>query len=81
MPTGAFVDYANTLKVPSYVLFGVQASYDFKHGLTVFLDARNLGNKRYVSDFSTVTDARTANTAVFYPGTGRAVYAGVRYKF
>ncbi|CAG2146917.1 Vitamin B12 transporter BtuB [Cupriavidus yeoncheonensis] len=81
VPTGAFVDYANTLKVPSYVLFGVQASYDFRHGLTVFLDARNLGNKRYVSDFSTVTDARTANTAVFYPGSGRALYAGVRYKF
>ncbi|CAG9176435.1 TonB-dependent receptor family protein [Cupriavidus pinatubonensis] len=81
IPTGAYVDYANTLKVPSYVLFGVQASYDFKEGLTVFLDARNLGNKRYVSDFSTVTDARTANTAVFYPGTGRALYAGVRYKF
>lgn len=81
VPTGAFVDYANTLRVPSYVLFGVQASYDFKHGLTVFLDARNLGNKRYVSDFSTVTDARTANTAVFYPGSGRALYAGVRYKF
>jgi len=35
----------------------------------------------YVSDFSTVTDARTANTAVFYPGTGRAFYAGLRYQF
>jgi iron complex outermembrane receptor protein len=63
------------------VLFGLQASYDFQRGVTVFLDARNLGNKRYVSDFSTVTDARTANTTVFYPGTGRALYAGIKYRF
>jgi len=81
VPTGAFVDYANTLKVPAYVLFGLQASYAFQRDVTLFLDARNLSNKRYVSDFSTVTDARTANTAVFYPGTGRAFYAGLRYQF
>ncbi|MGO4326530.1 MULTISPECIES: TonB-dependent receptor family protein [unclassified Cupriavidus] len=81
VPGGAYVDYANTLRTPGYVLLGVQASYDFQRGVTVFLDARNLTNKRYVSDFSTVADARTANTAVFYPGTGRAFYAGVKYKF
>jgi len=81
VPGGAYVDYANTLRTPGYALFGLQASYAFRGGVTVFLDARNLGNKRYVSDFSTVTDARTANTAVFYPGTGRAFYAGVRYRF
>jgi iron complex outermembrane receptor protein len=28
-----------------------------------------------------VTDARTANTTVFYPGTGRALYAGIKYRF
>lgn len=81
VPTGAYVDYANTLKVPSYVLFGIEASYEFERGVTVFLDARNLADKRYVSDFSTVADARTANTSVFYPGVGRAFYAGVKYKF
>lgn len=51
------------------------------HSICATCDARNLANKRYVSDFSTVADARTANTAVFYPGTGRAFYAGVRYNF
>ena len=34
-----------------------------------------------ISDFGTVTDARTASTAVFYPGTGRSVYVGMRYAF
>lgn len=82
VPTGAYVDYANTQKVPPYVLFGLQASYEFERGVTLFLDARNLSNKRYISDFSTVADMRTAtNTSVFYPGTGRAIYGGVKYRF
>lgn len=83
VPTGAWVDYANTLKVPSYVLFGLQASYAFERGVTLYFDARNLADKRYISDFSTIVNASApgANTAVFYPGTGRAFYAGMRYNF
>ncbi|WP_245725474.1 TonB-dependent receptor family protein [Pandoraea oxalativorans] len=81
VPTGAWVDYANTMRVPSYTLIGLQASYLIQRGVTFYVDARNLTDKRYVSDFSTVTDARTANTAVFYPGDGRSVFAGVRVAF
>lgn len=81
VPTGAWVDYANTMRVPSYTLIGLQASYLIQRGVTFYVDARNLTDKRYVSDFSTVTDARTANTAVFYPGDGRSVFAGVRFAF
>ncbi|SDC54746.1 iron complex outermembrane recepter protein [Cupriavidus sp. YR651] len=83
VPTGAYVDYANTLKVPSYVLFGFEASYEFERGVTLFFDARNLADKRYISDFGTVADASKpgTNTSVFYPGVGRAFYAGVKYRF
>ncbi|WP_084663284.1 TonB-dependent receptor family protein [Pandoraea faecigallinarum] len=81
VPTGAWVDYANTMRVPGYTLIGLQASYLLQRGVTFYVDARNLTDKRYVSDFSTVTDARTANTAVFYPGDGRSVFAGMRFAF
>ncbi|SUA90391.1 TonB-dependent receptor family protein [Pandoraea pulmonicola] len=81
VPTGAYVDYANTMRVPGYTLLGVQASYLIQRGVTFYVDARNLTDKRYVTDFSTVTDARTANTAVFYPGDGRSVFAGLRLAF
>lgn len=81
VPSGAWADDANTLRVPSYALLGLQAGYDFRNGLSLFVDARNLTNKRYVSDISTVADARTANTAIFYPGEGRSVFAGMRYAF
>ncbi|SAK80698.1 TonB-dependent receptor [Caballeronia hypogeia] len=82
VPAGAWADDANTLRVPGYTLLGVQAGMDFKSGLSVFVDARNLTNKRYVSDMSTIADARTASsTAIFYPGEGRSIFAGMRYAF
>ncbi|KVG67770.1 TonB-dependent receptor [Burkholderia ubonensis] len=82
VPSGAWADDANTLRVPSYTLLGLQASYDLRNGLSLFVDARNLTNKRYVSDISTVANALTAsNTAIFYPGEGRSVFAGMRYAF
>ncbi|WGS53704.1 TonB-dependent receptor [Paraburkholderia sp. D15] len=81
VPAGAWADDANTLRVPGYALLGVQAGWDFRNGVSVYVDARNLTNKRYVSDISTVADARTASTAIFYPGEGRSVFAGVRYAF
>jgi iron complex outermembrane recepter protein len=82
VPAGAWADDANTLRVPGYTLVGVQAGMDFRNGLSVFLDARNLTNKRYVSDVSTIANAQTASsTAIFYPGEGRSIFAGMRYAF
>ena len=81
MPTGAWVDYANTQRVPNYILLGVQAGMDFENGVSVFVDARNLTDKRYISDFGTVTRYSASGTQTFYPGDGRSVYAGTRVKF
>ncbi|WLE62290.1 TonB-dependent receptor [Burkholderia plantarii] len=82
VPSGAWADDANTLRVPGYTVFGMQAGMDFRNGLSVYVDLRNLANKRYVSDISTVANARTASsTAIFYPGAGRSVFAGMRYAF
>ncbi|WP_429256323.1 TonB-dependent receptor family protein [Paraburkholderia sp. GAS334] len=82
VPAGAWADDANTLRVPGYALLGVEAGMDFRNGVSVFVDARNLTNKRYVSDIGTVADARTvSSTAIFYPGSGRSVFAGMRYAF
>ncbi|GJD92833.1 TonB-dependent receptor family protein [Methylobacterium iners] len=84
VPTGAFADHANNLRVPGYALINLEAGIDFAHGVTLFLDARNLADKRYVSDISVVTDARTAGgsgLAAFYPGVGRSFFGGVRASF
>jgi iron complex outermembrane receptor protein len=81
VPQGAFADHANTLRVPGYTLIGVQTGINFKNGVSVFVDARNLADKRFVSDISVVADARVVPTTIFYPGDGRSVFAGIRYTF
>jgi iron complex outermembrane receptor protein len=81
VPQGAYADYANTLKTPGYALLGLQTGIDFTNGVSVFLDARNLTNERYVSDLSTITNATKVSTAIFYPGDGPSAFAGIRVRF
>ena len=81
VPEGAWADYANTLRANSYIKLGLEAGVTVAPGVSFFLDARNLTNKRYVSDLSTITDARKVSTAVFYPGEGRSLYLGTRFAF
>ncbi len=86
VPRGAFADHANTLRVPGYALFNVETGIDFANGVSLFVDARNLTDERYVSDIAVVTNARTtvggpAALAAFYPGNGRSVFAGIRASF
>jgi len=82
-PQDVYVDYANTLKAPGYTIWSLNAGWDFDNGVSLFVDARNLGDEAYVPEFGAITDASApgANTAVFYPGEGRAVYGGVTYRF
>ncbi|WP_156840410.1 TonB-dependent receptor family protein [Novosphingobium aquimarinum] len=75
-----FVDYANTLKAPGYALFNLSAGFDLGP-VTIYADGRNLTDKRYAAEFAAVTDARVANTAVFFPGQGRTVFGGLRFAF
>jgi iron complex outermembrane receptor protein len=75
-----WVDYANTLKAPGYALVNVAAGWTFDGGVTLFVDARNLTGKAYVAEFGAVTDARIAQSNVFYPGEGRSVFAGILLK-
>jgi iron complex outermembrane receptor protein len=81
VPTGAWVDFANTQQVPAYMLVGVQAGFEFKNGVLVYLDARNLSNSRYIGDFGTVARFSATGTQTFYPGDGRSIYIGTRASF
>ena len=80
VPQAYYVDNANTQKTDSYVLFGLRAGWDFENGLSAFLEARNLGDTRYISSAS-VAAVANANSALYEPGTGRSVFAGLQYRF
>ena len=83
VPRGAFADHANTLRVPGYALVNVQTGIDFANGVSLFVDARNLTDERYVSDISVVANAATVpgGPVAFYPGNGRSVFGGIRASF
>lgn len=76
-----YVDYANTMKAPDYALLGLTGGFDIGPNASVYVDARNLTDERYVGEFSAVTDARSASTAVFFPGEGRSVFVGLRLAY
>lgn len=79
----AWVDYANTLKSPSYAVANLNMGWTMRRGVTVFADVRNLFDQTYVSNFGAVTDATKpgVSTAVFFPGEGRSAYVGVRINY
>jgi iron complex outermembrane receptor protein len=80
-PKDVWVDYENTTKAPGYALLGLNASFGLGDRATVYADLRNLTDERYVGEFSAVTDARTASTAVFFPGEGRSAFVGLRLTY
>lgn len=80
VPQGPWSDYANSTRTPGYALIGATASATVREGVDIFLDARNLGDKKAIGDVSAVL-AATPASAIYYPVERRAVYAGVRARF
>lgn len=78
----AWVDFANTKKTPRYAVFNLSTGYDFENGLSVYAEGSNLFDKRYISNFGTLTDARLPIAQNnYYPGEGRAVFVGLKWAF
>ena len=80
VPQGAFADYANTTRTRGYALIGLTAGATLRSGIDVFLDLRNIGDKKAVGDISAVLTA-AASSVIYYPFEGRAAYGGVRMRF
>lgn len=78
-PSAYFVDNANTSKTAAYALLGVRAVWE-RGPYSFFLEGRNLTDRRYIASAS-ITDEARADSALFEPGSGRAVYAGVQIRY
>jgi iron complex outermembrane receptor protein len=84
LPDGAWADYANSLKLGGYALVGATAEARIRPGLSLFVEGRNLANRRAVGDISAVVDYRTltpTQRAIFYPVERRSLYGGLRATF
>lgn len=80
VPVPYYVDNANTLNTAAYALLNFRLGYDNGGPFSAYIDARNLFDTAYIATVS-VTAVAAQNSALFEPGSGRAVYAGVRYTF
>lgn len=80
VPEGGWADYRNSFRPDGYVMFGVTAQAALSDRFAVFLDARNLGDRKAVGDIGAVVAYAPAN-AIFYPIERRSVFAGVRAAF
>ena len=80
VPQAYFADSANTLITSAYAIWGFKVGFDNGGPLTGYIEARNIANKAYIASASIINQA-TPTSPLFEPGNGRAVYAGVRYRW
>lgn len=76
-------DFANTLNVPAYTLFGIKIGYQLpKRGIDLFLDFRNLTDEKYVaSTYPLFNMLGDRNAPTFQPGDGFGVFGGIAYQY
>ncbi|WP_047308206.1 TonB-dependent receptor family protein [Rhodopseudomonas palustris] len=80
VPQAYYVDSANTLQTEPYALLGLKAGIDNGGPYSIYIEGRNLLNKSYIASAS-IIDKANANSPLFEPGTGRAVYAGFKARW
>lgn len=80
VPQAYYVDSANTLKTAAYGIWGLKLGFDNGGPFSAYVEGRNLSDVAYIASVS-ITDVAAANSALFEPGTGRAVFAGVKYRW
>jgi iron complex outermembrane receptor protein len=79
-PRFYYVDSANTTTVDPYVLWGLRGGFDTGRNVSFYVEGRNLADRVYVSSAS-IIDVANPRFALFEPGSGRAVYAGAKFKW
>lgn len=77
-PKSYFADNANSLSVDPFALLNLKAGFDAGRNWSVYVEGRNLTDKRYLSTVA-VSGTATPGAEVFNPGIGRAVFGGVRF--
>ncbi len=80
VPQAYYADSANTLKTDAYAIWGLKLGFDNGGPLSAYVEGRNLSNVAYIASTS-ITDVANAGSALFEPGTGRAVFAGLKYRW
>ncbi|CCW17013.1 TonB-dependent receptor [Sphingobium indicum BiD32] len=79
VPEGAWADYANTTRAPGYAMLGLTVGAKLGRNLDIFVDARNVTDRKAIGDISAVIRSSPASE-IYYPVERRAIYAGFRVR-
>ena len=80
-PEPSPIDLTNSLFTGGYAIVGARALWDSPdQRWNFYVEGRNLLDKNYSATSNVVPDAAGADGRYFYPGEGRAVYAGLSWK-
>ena len=79
-PSRTQIDHANTLAAPGFTLLNLTLDGALAGGWRWFVEARNLQDRRYVASTAVQANARGRDGAYYFPGDGRAIYAGVSWR-
>lgn len=74
-----WIDHANTVSTSGFALFNLSLGGEIQRGLNWFVQARNLADRRYVAGTAVQADAAGKDGNWYFPGDGRAVYAGLQW--
>lgn len=78
------VDLSNTRDAGSFVIFGLKAGYRTSKGISFYIEAKNLADQPYVATTGVIQSATALAPRArnyFFPGDGRAFYAGIEWKW
>ncbi|MBZ9783768.1 TonB-dependent receptor [Pseudomonas sp. REP124] len=79
VPQNYYADNANQVKADNYALLNFKIGYDPQRaGWSGYVEGRNLLDKRYIANVA-IAGSADADSALYNPGTGRAVYTGIRF--
>jgi iron complex outermembrane receptor protein len=79
-PESFAVDFAHNLKNDDYTLLGFKAGQEITPQISWFIEGRNLTNQKYAATTGVVRSA-TPQQALFLPGDGSSVYAGLQWRY
>lgn len=74
------VDFAEKLHAKRYTIYGLKLGQQLNEQLSWFVEGRNLADRKYAATTGVALQAN-ANSALFLPGDGRSVYAGVQWRY
>lgn len=80
LPSRTWVDHANTVASDGYALLNLRLSGTLGDGWSWFVEGRNLTDRRYAATTAVQANVRGVDGAYYFPGDGRAVYAGLSWR-